>query len=212
MSPSGKSQQAAIQNPLSSDTISAPSGCNYTNASFSAWQATPYAFTQAKNVFCGNTTIGGNSTSDTFAPGVYYVVNGNLVFNNAEVTQASGVSFVLTGNSPGSFQWTNYSGNYSLTAPTSGPTAGIAVWQTCPSSGLAPANSFAGGSTLQMSGAFYTPCGALQLSNNAQITTASGGTLQVIADAIQVVGSAGIALTGGNTGSSGAHAAVRLVQ
>jgi hypothetical protein len=211
MSPAGGSSgQAAQSNPLASKTISTPTTCNYTNGNFTAYQSTAYSFTQSANVFCGNTTIGGNSTTDTFAPGIYYVVNGNLTFNNADVTSASGVTFVLTGTSPGAFSWTNYSGTYAMTAPTSGTTAGILVWQTCPSSGNAPANTMAGGSTLQISGAFYAPCGALNMSNNAQITTASGGSVSVITDTLSVVGSAGIAASGSNSGSG--SQTVRLIQ
>lgn len=193
---------APVSNPFASLSMPSAGACNYTNASFTAWQATPYSFTQAANVFCGNTTIGGNSTTDTFAPGIYYVVNGNLVFNNADITSAAGVTFVLTGSNPGSFQWTNYSNTYTLTAPTSGPTAGILVWQGCSSGGTAPANTMNGGSTLQISGAFYAPCGALDLNNNAQLTTVSGKSTSVIANTIYATGSAGISVSGSSSGGS----------
>jgi len=192
MTPAPTNDAAAEANPLSNLSAPSPGACSYNNASFTAWQATPYAFTQSANVFCGNTTIGGNSTTDTFAPGIYYVVNGSLTFNNAAVTLASGVSFVLTGSSPGSFNWTNYSGNYAITAPTTGPTAGIAVWQTCPSSGSAPASTMNGGSTLALGGAFYAPCGALDISNNAHLSAASGSTMGVVVSTMQVVGSGSI--------------------
>lgn len=193
---------APVSNPFASLSMPTAGACNYTNASFTAWQATPYNFTQSQNVFCGNTTIGGNGSTDTFAPGIYYVVNGNLVFNNADITSASGVTFVLTGSNPGSFQWTNYSNTYTLTAPTSGPTAGILVWQGCSSGGTAPANTMNGGSTLQISGAFYAPCGALDLNNNAQIITVSGKSTSVIANTIYATGSAGISVAGSSSGGS----------
>jgi len=194
-----------VANPYASLSPPVAGACDYTNASFTAWQAAPYSFTQTKNVFCGNTTIGGNSTTDTFAPGVYYVVNGNLIFNNADITLAQGVTFVLSGGSPGSFQWTNYSNTYEMSAPTSGATAGILVWQECPAPGApALANTMAGGSTLQVSGDFYAPCGALQMSNNAQLTTASGGSMRVIANTISAVGSAGISASSSTSTSGGA--------
>jgi Flp pilus assembly protein TadG len=202
MTPSGTSGQAAEANPFSSMTAPTPGACNYTNASFSAWQSGPYQFTQSANVFCGNTTIGGNSTTDTFAPGIYYVVNGTLTFNNAEITEASGVSFVLTGSSPGAFSWTNYSNTFTITAPTTGPTAGIAVWQTCPSSGSAPASSMAGGSTLDLGGQFYAPCGALNISNDARLATASGETMGVVVNTLSVVGSGAIAASSSSSSGS----------
>jgi hypothetical protein len=55
---------------------------------------------------------------------------------------------------------------------------------------------------MQISGAIYTPCGALELSNNAQLTTQSGGTMTVVANTIYVTGSAGIAAVG-STSSTG---------
>jgi Flp pilus assembly protein TadG len=195
LTPAGSNGQAAQANPFSALQAPTAGACNYNNASFTAWRATAYQFTQSANVFCGNTTIGGNSSTDTFAPGIYYVVNGSLTFNNAIVTQAQGVSFVLTGSSPGAFSWTNYSGTTPMSAPTTGATAGILVWQTCPASGSAPANSMAGGSTLQFTGQFYAPCGALNISNNAQLKAAPGASMGVVASTLSVVGSGGIAAT-----------------
>jgi Putative Flp pilus-assembly TadE/G-like len=203
LSPAPVSGAVAKPDPYASRTVPTYGSCNYNNASFTAWRSGPYQFTQSQNVFCGNTTIGGNGTTDTFAPGVYYVVNGNLTFNNAGVTSASGVTFVLTGTSPGAFSWTNSSGTYQMSAPISGATAGILVWQTCGSGGISPASQFAGGSTLQISGAIYAPCGELQLSNNAQIVTATGGFVSVVADTIDVTGSAGIAATASSTSGNG---------
>ena len=216
LSPSPGTNYAAAQtNPLAAMTVPTPGACSYSNnPSFTAWKSTPYAFTQSQNVFCGNTTIGGNGTTDTFAPGIYYVVNGNLTFSNALVTQAIGVTFVLTGTSPGAFSWTNYSNTATqITAPTTGPTAGIVVWQACPSSGsAAPINTMAGGSTLQISGAFYAPCGALNVSNNISLTSTSGGSDSVVADTIYATGSATITANASATGSSGTVAQVALLQ
>ena len=206
---------APVGDPFAALPPPTASGCDWpSGTSFSAWKSTPYSFSpdNSTNVFCGNTTIGGNGSSDTFAPGVYYVINGNLIFNNAAITLAQGVSFVLTGSSPGAFQWTNYSNtNTNMTAPTAGPTAGVLVWQECGPGGSSPTNSMAGGSSLVVSGAFYAPCGKLSMSNNAQFTTASGGSMSVIANTIEAVGSAGISATSTNTGT-GATGRARLTQ
>jgi len=157
-------------------------------------------------VFCGNTTIGGNGTTDTFAAGTYYVVNGTLTFNNADVTSASGVTFVLTGSSPGAFNWTNYSNTTVMTAPTTGSLAGILIWQTCNASNSTnPANTFNGGGTLEASGEIYMPCGALDLNNDAQLTATSSGSFGVVASTIYATGSAGLSTTasGGSSSSGG---------
>ena len=201
--------------PFANRIAPTPGSCSYPSGTgFTAWKSTPYQFTGG-TVFCGNTTIGGNGSSDQFAPGVYYVVNGNLTFNNADVTQAAGVTFVLTGTSPGAFQWTNYSNTPTqMSAPTTGATAGILVWQTCGTGGSPSSlidDPFAGGSTLDVAGAIYTPCGELDLSNNAHLNAAPNETMSVIADVIHVSGSAGIIANSGSN-SSGANTAVSLLQ
>jgi Flp pilus assembly protein TadG len=211
LSPAGTNYQPSESDPYAGLSVPGYGACNYTNASFTAYQSTPYQFTQAKNVFCGNTTIGGNGSTDTFAPGTYYIVNGNLTFNNASVTSASGVTFVLTGSSPGALSWTNYSNTTTMTAPTSGALAGILVWQTCGTSGSDPANTMAGGSTLQASGAIYTPCGALNLSNNIQLKPTTGGNLNVVAQTIYATGSAGL-YTNSSGGSSSSSYQIVLLQ
>lgn len=198
MTPAGISGQAAEADPFAT-TLHAPTApaCNNLTNNFTAYRPTPYAFTQAKNVWCGNVTIGGNNSTDTFEPGVYYVVNGNLTLNNASITQAQGVSFVLTGSTPGAFSWTNYSGNTTaMTAPTTGATAGVLVWQTCSGYGSAPANTMAGGSTLQFTGQFYAPCGALNISNNAKLSAAPGASMGVVVSTLSVIGSGAISATG----------------
>ena len=169
---------------------------NVANASYTAWQATSRSFNVGNGgVFCGNTTIGGNGATDSFAPGIYYVINGNLTFTNSNIISANGVSFVLlgrNGGNPGAISWTNYSNTMALTAPATGPTAGIVFWQGCKADGTAPTNTMAGGSTLTMGGAFYARCGALSMTNNIQMNAASGATFKVVASTIYVAGSAGI--------------------
>jgi Flp pilus assembly protein TadG len=172
---------------------------------------TNYAFTP--RVFCGNTTIGGNNSTASFAPGVYYIINGNLSFNNANITSAAGVTFVLAGGSPGGFSWTNNSNTVStMTAPTSGSTAGIFIWQGCPLLGLGttPNDTFSGGSTLQITGEIYNACGAVALSNNAKLTTAAGGSMGIVANTVSVTGSARIGTAGGT--STNAAAQIVLLQ
>ncbi len=221
LSPYPPNSDAAPQtDALAGMTPPTPGACSYVNANFTSYKSTPYQFSATQNVFCGNTTIGGNGSSDHFAAGIYYVVGGNLTFNDATVVFDSGVSFVLTYNSAypnvGGFQWTNYSGTYALTAPTSGPTAGIAIWQVPPAGGCSPStlvnplNYFNGGSTLQMSGAFYAPCGELDLSNGTKFTTASGGSLSVTAEKIHVFG--GSSISAGSASPPGGGAVAVLTQ
>lgn len=199
---SGKTSQNAAteQDPYASRTAPTPGSCNNSTNNFTAYGT--YQFTQSANIWCGDVTIGGNGSTDSFAPGVYYVVNGNLIFNNADITSASGVTFVLTGTTEvGAVEWTNYSNTTALTAPTTGATAGIVFWQTCTDPSNTGTNTFNGGGTLELSGAFYAPCGTINANNDAKIEAASGGTMSFIASTIYATGSASIAAATGTSGS-----------
>ncbi len=221
LSPSpGVSDSAPQKDALAGKTAPTPGACSYVNGKFTSWQSVPYHFTQSTNVFCGNTTIGGNGSTDQFDPGIYYVVGGSITFSNADVTSATGVTFVLTQNASyptvGGFNWQNNSGS-TITAPTSGPTAGIVVWQAAPPSQCSTSsvstnliNNFNGGSPLTLGGAFYAPCGALNVNNNAHIYTASGDNMSVTAETIEVVGSGSI--NAGNNSPPGGGAVAVLMQ
>jgi hypothetical protein len=116
MTPSATlSGQSAVADPYASKTAPTPGTCNATNT-FTFYGT--YSFSPA--TLCNGLTIGGNGSTASFAPGVYIVNNGNLTFTNANITQATGVTFVLTGTSPGSLYWQNNSSSAALTAPSNG--------------------------------------------------------------------------------------------
>lgn len=199
-----QNQATAPAAPYAGQATPAGNACGSTTTyNFTAYQATPYSFTPT--TWCGSVTIGGNSTTQTFAPGVYYIVNGNLTFNNANITSASGVSFVLTGSNPGNFSYTNYSNtNTNITAPSSGPTAGVVVWQGCNATPGSQTTSFQGGSTLTLTGAIYAPCSRVDLGNNAKLTGPSGTGLSLTSYSLYVHGSAQLitsTVTGGGSGN-----------
>lgn len=184
---------AAQTDPYATQAASIALPASYTchSAPITAWQSTTRQ--QTPGVYCGNTTFGGNGTADYFAPGIYYIVNGNLTFNNATIQPATGVSFVLLGSSPGAISYTNYSNTITqMSAPSSGTTAGILFYQGCSSTGTAPNNTMAGGSNLSLTGGIYMPCGALNVSNNIRLNAASGATMRVVAKTIYAAGSAQI--------------------
>ena len=184
----------ATPNPFASKTAATPSNCDVTNGNFTGYNPNPYRFTPSNGiyVFCGNTTIGGNSSTQIFDPGIYYVVNGDLTFNNASITTATDVSFVLTGSNPGNFSWTNYSNTSTqISAPSTGATAGIAIWQACKSngSGNGQSMSFQGGSTLLVTGAVYAPCSDVDVGNAAVVKPPLGKSFTLISKTIYAHGS-----------------------
>jgi hypothetical protein len=210
-----------VADPNAGLTVPTPGACTYTNGNFTSYRSTPYPFSSG-TVFCGTTTIGGNGSTDQFAPGIYYIT-GSITFTNANVTQWTGVTFVLTsttsGGTSGGFSWINGSSS-PWTAPTSnanGGIPGVLLWQTCPNpnSSGAYANvnqliDFNNGSTMAASGAIYAPCGSVKLENNARLTTASGGSLSVAASTIYVT--QGSVLQTSASGSSSGSRQVALLQ
>jgi hypothetical protein len=198
-SPSPTTGATAAADPYVATTMPAFGACTYTNAYFGTSNHT-YSFTSGTR-FCGNTEIGGNGSTASFAPGIYYFTgtsSNTVAFDNAIVTSASGVTFVVTGTTasqnPPSFSWTNNSG-LTWTAPTSnanGGIAGIAFWQTCPSgttndTNVNPAVTFSEGSPVTFSGAFYVPCGQFLLEDGAAVTHVSGSSNSVVASEISVM-------------------------
>lgn len=172
-------------------------GANANNSrNFTAYGT--YSFPSSNSssyVFCGNTTLGGNGSTDAFAPGTYYVVNGDLTFNNATISSFTGVQFIMTSNNNGTvgnFSYTNYSNtSIPFTAPTTGSAPNIAIWQGCNSSG-SQTMSFQGGSTLNITGSVYAPCSSVDVGNNAQLSAPLTKSFGFVSKSIYVHGSAAV--------------------
>ena len=87
--------------------------CDYTNHNASS--------TISPGVYCGGLSASGSSL--TVEPGTYYIVDGNLDFSSINsvtcncAAPGSGVTFVLTGSSPGTFEFSSIS-SLSLRAPS----------------------------------------------------------------------------------------------
>lgn len=129
-------------------TPPATSPCTYSNFGTNGWTGT-----MNPGVYCQSTNL--NASNITFAPGVYVFTNG-LNVNNTTLT-GSGVTFYVP---RGSLNINAVGMN--LTAPTTGPDAGILVYQ--PSSNNNAANLNASGSS-DVEGTIYLP--SATLSTNA---------------------------------------------
>jgi len=126
--------------------------------------------------FNGDVNVTGTTNLD---PGVYIISNGSLKSAAQYNVSGTGVTIILTSPSPssdnGTFSFTG-GGALNITAPTTGPTAGIALWAD---SGL-PNNQdkFAGGTTGNLVGAIYLPSHDVKYAGNSN--TASN-CMQLIA-------------------------------
>jgi Flp pilus assembly protein TadG len=115
----------------------------------------------APGVFCGGLSVSGGA-SVTLSPGTYIMNGGNFsISGNSSISGTGGVTIILTG-SGSDYATASISGGstVNITAPTSGPLAGLAIFQDRnapqPNNGNAP-NSFTGGTTQNITGVIYTP-------------------------------------------------------
>jgi Flp pilus assembly protein TadG len=170
--------------------------------------------------YCGGLTLGSNGSGHnvniTLTSGTYYIVGGTLTINASANVTANGVTFVLTGNNslaPGAGYATvkiNGGAALSLIAPTTGPTAGMALWQdagapfasnaTC-GNGNAQ-NKINGGSLQLITGAIYFPNQSVCYNGNSSTTLgAAGSCTQLIARTLDFTGNSKI--RGDNTSCGG---------
>ena len=145
------------------------SGCNQTNFHLSGGTSQTLSVgSSGVYVFCNGLNLSG-SASLTLNPGIYVINGGSFNLSGGTTFNATGgVTIVLTGSTAAGYATANISGgaNVSITAPTSGPTAGLAFFQdrNAPSSGT---DSFSGGTTQIITGAIYFPHQAVNYSGGA---------------------------------------------
>ena len=158
--------------------------------------------------YCSGFSVG-NGATVTMAPGVYIVKGGSLSLQGGSVT-GTGVTIVLTG-SGGNYATANIANGITvnLTAPTSGPTSGLAIFQDrlAPTSG---SNAIAGGASMNVTGALYFPHQTVSYSNGSSNSTACS---QLIAYDLSFTGGSKFGNNCAGTGVTGiGSAATSLVE
>ena len=112
-------------------------------------------------------------------PGVYYVNGGNFNVGGAVQMTGTGVTIILTGSGSNYANATIGNGaNVTLSAPTTGTTAGLAFVGDPNAPASTPTSSFGGGAHMSVTGALYFPTETVQFTNG--ISNPSGCT-QLIA-------------------------------
>jgi hypothetical protein len=164
------------------------SGCTYANESISGGATRNYATGASPTVFCGGLQVNANSTAN-FAPGVY-VIKGKLNFAGGSHIRGSGVTLYLTGGAA-SVQ-INGGADVQISAPVSGPTAGLVLFQdrASPSGSV----SLNGGATQVYTGALYFPGQTVSFNGGTSVST--GECLQIVAGVIQFSGNSQLSLDG----------------
>lgn len=130
-----------------------------------------------------------NGVKAKLASGVYYVTGGDFETKNGATLETSNdVTIIFT--SAGKFSVGDGSGVQHLTAPNSGPYAGVLMWRPAQAS-CSNKIIFNGGATFQYDGIMYFPGCEFNMSNNAKLRTDAKFTY-IIADRFHLTGSASI--------------------
>jgi len=175
---------AATADPYAAASFGSFSGCTDTNLTVKTDRSIPHG------VYCGGISINAGATL-TLDPGIYYLDQGSLSMAGNSTITGTGVTLVFTSSTGDNWANAAISGNaiVNLTAPTSGPTAGIVLFGD---RNMDAGTSFklGGGGSQTFGGAVYLPKAALTYSGGAN----SNGCTQIIADSITFTGSSSLAI------------------
>jgi Flp pilus assembly protein TadG len=180
------------------------SGCSHTN--FTA----KTTVTIYPGVYCGGIGLNANANV-TLNPGVYYLDQGSLSVNGGAVMSGDGVTLVFTSSSGSNYATATINGGatVNLSAPTSGPMAGIVLYgdRNMP---VGTAFKFNGGASQDLEGAIYFPEGSVSFAGGANT---GNGCTQLVVDTVTFTGDSNFAINCSGSGTKPiATAAVTLVE
>jgi hypothetical protein len=157
-------------------------------------------------VYCGGIKLNAGANV-TLNAGIYYLDQGSLQVNGGSSLSGTGVTLVFTSSNGHNYASASINGgaNINLTAPTTGPTAGIVLFGDRNMT-IGTSFSLNGGSSEVFGGAIYLPRASVSFSGGAASTN---GCLQMVADTITFVGNANFAINcrGAGTKSIGSSTA-----
>jgi Flp pilus assembly protein TadG len=204
--PSGQIKTGAPSsaNPFSGLSVASYSSCTFTNTKINGGGSV----TLSPGTYCGGVQISA-SVNVTMNPGTYIVDGGPFsIAGNANVT-GNNVTIVLSGQISGTYATADLGGNGSLnlTAPTTGPYAGIAIFQdpNAPSGGT---NSIVGTSNQNIKGAVYFPKQNLKFAGDNSSNTCT----LIVADTVTIVGDTNLQCNAGDLGGLVTASTIALVE
>jgi len=194
-----RTNQPALADPYANASYDPYLGCSQHN--FSA----KTTVTINPGVYCGGMSLNAGANV-TLNPGVYYLDQGSLTINGGANLSGDGVTIVFTSSTGHNYATANINGDASvnLTAPTSGPTAGIVMFgdRNMPTG---TTFKFEGGATQSFGGAIYLPRGAVTYAGGSNANTQC---TQIVADTITFVGNSNLASNCSNYGTKPIGSAV----
>jgi Flp pilus assembly protein TadG len=176
-----------VADPYANVALPSYQGCDHSN--FSAKSGV----TLSPGTYCGGIKVNAGASVE-LNPGVYVLDQGSLsVAGNATVS-GEGVTVVMTSSTGSNPATASIHGGATLdiTAPTTGPTAGIAFFQDRTGT-PGTINDFSGGTTQNISGAIYFPTETITFAGGTN-TGNNTTCIQLIADEIDFKGNANLAI------------------
>jgi Flp pilus assembly protein TadG len=140
-------------------------------------------------VYCGGLTILGNSDVE-FAKGIYVIKDGDMEVLGASKIFGEEVGFYFSGNGADLFM--NGDADVSLSAPITGPMAGILIWQD-PLGKTAKVFEVASNNVKTLVGTIYLPKGKFLGRANAPVAQSSAYTA-IIANKIELLAGVNLVL------------------
>jgi hypothetical protein len=166
-----KTNQAAVSNPYAGTATPTATGCAHGSPGnpLSIGKTASTTVLSADGAYCGGLLLS-NGAKVSMNPGVYIFVGGYIGIANSTLS-GTGVTLVMTGSG------TNYtyfnidnSSSITLSAPTTGSTAGIVLFQD-PNAPTSGSDTFAGGAVVALTGAVYFPNQEVFFNNGASSTS-----------------------------------------
>jgi hypothetical protein len=115
----------------------------------------------------------GNNATLNFAAGVYYIDTRLSLGNNATVNANAGVTIVVNGNYQINL---GNDAQINITAPTTGPTAGLAL-ASIRTASASVTQKFSNNAIMNLKGALYFPNQTVQFDNNATLNAPVCGAI-----------------------------------
>jgi hypothetical protein len=198
--PTPKTGVIAASDPLAYVQAPTVGSCAHNNFKLTGTSGTagsPYQL--YAGTYCGGITVNGNAVLN-FNPGTYVLAGGGMGISSNTVITGTGVTFYNTSGT-GGYGAISMNGNTSsnLSAPTSGPLAGILFFQDRSIPGTAAGSTISGNSASSFDGALYFPTTQVTFGGNSS----TNGYSIVVADRLllsgnSTVGSNYSSLSGGS--------------
>lgn len=181
--PGPETGMAPLDDPYADLTPPPMTGCTYNNFSISGSGTA----TLSPGTYCNGLRISGSRTI-TMQGGTYIIDRGAFDISGSTVINGSGpITIVLTSSTGSNHATLNLTGSGPLTiaAPTTGPLAGVAIFQDRNAT-ASNTNVISGSTSQNITGAIYFPKQALRWSGTS--AAGSGGCTQLIARALTFTG------------------------